>query len=461
MSSTDVHPPLTYALTYVGCKVNEAELESLHGLLASLGATAAGMEKAKLAIVNTCAVTETAEKKTRKTIRRVIESAKEAHILVTGCAAALDPDAFAAFDDRVEVVMKSDLKRRVEELARALGADGEDAGERIAEERVARASAVDERVAEAHRGQPRRARRPRRFEERVRKSVIIEDGCDNACTYCVVHIARGPARSRPLGEVLAEVERLEREETPEIVLTGIDLGSYRFEGKGLADLLEVLLESTASPRFRLSSIEPQRVDEKLIDVIAQSKGRICRHLHLPLQSGSTRVLALMDRAYDAACYRELVKELRRQIDGLALSTDIIVGFPDESEEDFLATCDLVDEACFASAHLFPYSVRRGTPAATMANQIEAPVVRERLTRLREQVACTRNRDIASREGTRERAVVERIGRARTESSYLVAVSPDRAVGSFVDIRFERDLLMDMAGEDDLPADHGTMALSSV
>ena len=169
----------------------------------------------------------------------------------------------------------------------------------------------------------------------------------------------------------------------------------------------------------------------------------------------------MNRSYDAAYYQKLVEELRSNIEGLALSTDIIVGFPDEREEDFQATGSLVKEARFASAHLFPYSKRLGTPAATMANQIEPAIVRERLKQLREKVAQARREDIASREGAIERAVVERRGRARTESSYLVDVPSDEMIGTFVDVRFERDLLYDREDEDVLSPDHEMKTPSSV
>ena len=274
---------------------------------------------------------------------------------------------------------------------------------------------------------------------RARVGVKVQDGCDNACTYCIVYVARGPARSRPADAVVAEACALARAGVREVVLTGINLGSYRDGSLGLAGLLQHLLAATADLhgpgelpcRFRLSSVEPADVGEDLMEALASAEGRLCRHLHLPLQSGSSRVLADMARPYSAEDYVALVGRLRAWLPSLALATDVIAGFPGETEGDFEQTCAVVRTCGFMNLHVFPYSQREGTPAAARPDQLASEVRADRAARLRVLGAELRASDRAARVGTRELGLVEAPGRAMTESYYEVTVGDSAPVGALV------------------------------
>ena len=330
----------------LGCKVNRVESDDFAARLLSQGASCVPLSEASLIIVNTCTVTGEAEKKTRKAVRQALRANDSARVVVTGCAAAIDPDTYASMSERVSVVPKGRLT-----------------------------SLFDEAVAASE-----SLRVGAEFPTRV--GVKVQDGCNNACTYCIVHVARGKAWSRPLPDIVEEVRMLVGAGAREVVLTGINLGSYRFEGATLAGLLKNLLEATPNTvRFRVSSVEPRDVDDALIDLMARSNGRICRHLHLPLQSGSSRVLKEMARPYKADYFENLVAKLRAAIPSLSLSTDIIVGFPGETEEDFQATYDLVERVGYSQVFTFIYSRREGTPAASMQDDTPHEVIQRRFDSL--------------------------------------------------------------------------------
>ena len=200
---------------------------------------------------------------------------------------------------------------------------------------------------------------------RTRVDLKIQDGCDNTCSYCIVHVARGPARSVPAATVISRARTLADAGTRELVLVGIDLAAYRDADIDLARLVTLLQEKTDIGRVRVSSVEPQSVTPTLVDVLAHSEGRLCRHLHLCLQSGSDKVLREMNRRYDADAFCALANRLHEAVPRIALSTDVIVGFPGETEDDFARTCKLVERCGFMRLHVFRYSKRPGTPAAKM------------------------------------------------------------------------------------------------
>jgi threonylcarbamoyladenosine tRNA methylthiotransferase MtaB len=216
--------------------------------------------------------------------------------------------------------------------------------------------------------------------ERTRATLKIQDGCEQYCAYCVIPYARGPSRSRPAGEVLEEASRLVQAGFREIVVTGIHLGAWGSDlpvcRPRLADLIRDLAAATGIGRLRLSSIEPLEVDDDLIDLLARNP-RVCRHLHVPLQSGSDRVLARMNRHYTAAGYLDLVERVRSAVPLVGLTTDVMVGFPGETDEDFRATLDVVRRAGFARLHVFRFSRRPGTPAADMPGQVASAVKKAR------------------------------------------------------------------------------------
>lgn len=400
--------PRTFEVVNLGCKVNRVESDRFEAVLRARGFQERTEQGAHVVVVNTCTVTGEAEKKTRKAVRRALRQNPRATVYVTGCAAVMDAATYQAMDERVRVLAKPDL---LEELQYPTG-------EHLS---LSPAPSAD----------------------RVRVGVKVQDGCDNACTYCIVHVARGAARSVAADEVIARCCSLVEEGVPEVMLTGINLGAYEHEGRGLPDLLKRLLEEVpwgSSSRMRLSSLEPQDVTEELAGVIARSRGLICRHLHLPLQSGSSRVLHQMGRRYDREGFAATVALLRELLPSLSLTTDVIVGFPGETEEDFQATLDLCQEAAFSKIHVFPYSLRAGTPAAVRTDQIPFTVKQERARVLRTLSDELRHLDLVGRLGSRERVVVEREAWGRTESYHEVPLSPELAVGALLEVEMVSRML---------------------
>lgn len=395
----------SFHVVNLGCKVNRVESDDFAAALLAQGALATEEGSADLIIVNTCTVTGEAEKKTRKAVRGALRANERARVIVTGCAAAIDPEAFEAMDGRVQVVPKGAMAALLAPEGATFEPHGPTPSLRVGDE----------------------------FPTRV--GIKVQDGCNNACTYCIVHVARGRAWSRPADEIIAEAVGLAQAGVREIVLTGINLGSYGFEGMTLADLLRRLLDATDDGvRFRISSVEPRDVHDDLIELMAQADGRICRHLHLPLQSGSPKVLKEMARPYKADYYKELVDKLYAAMPMLSLSTDVIVGFPGETEEDFQETLAMARYCRFSKMHTFRYSMREGTPAARRSDQVAPEAKADRAKRLEELERHLREADRAQRAGTVELALVETDGVATTESYYAVDAPHGASVGALVEFR---------------------------
>lgn len=402
---------MRFSIVNLGCKVNQVESDAFEKLLGRASACYSAPEAADLIIVNTCTVTGEAEKKTRKSVRQALRANDHARVIVTGCASAIDPTFFAELGERVIVVPKAEMEAFLAELAaEGSGFSGEGG-------------------AGLHHGH-------------ARIGIKVQDGCDNACTYCIVHVARGRAMSRPAEAVVAEAVALAQSGVREIVLTGINLGSYDADGLDLADLCRRLLAETAelhAPgeppcRFRIGSVEPMDVSMDLIGLLAEAGGRLCRHLHLPLQSGSSKVLREMGRPYDAEEYRQLADYLRAMVSEIALTTDIIVGFPGETDEDFEDTCALARHVGFAKIHVFPYSRREGTPAAERSDQVPPGEKAARAARLRALTDELAAADRAARAGTVELALVETPEVATTESYHEMPVPAGAAIGSLVPVK---------------------------
>lgn len=408
---------MKYAVVNLGCKVNRVESDAFASSLDAHGAKNCDAADADLIVVNTCTVTGEAEKKTRKAVRGALRANDRATVIVTGCAAAIDKDTFLAMDPRVRVMGKAELASSID-----AGAWGLDA--------AAHGPALP--VGEGY---------------RTRVGVKVQDGCNNACTYCVVHVARGKATSVDPREVVRQCRALASAGVKEIVLTGINLGSYRWrdeetgEATGLADLLRMLLEETAdlhkdgeySVRFRVSSVEPRDVHDDLIEVLATAGGRVCRHLHLPLQSGNSKVLREMHRPYNAEHFEAIVANLYERVPELSLSTDIICGFPGETEGEFEDTLRVARTCRFSKIHVFPYSKREGTPAAARIDQVPPGVKADRAQRLRDLGDLLRDKEREARKGTRELAVVEEEGVALTESYFEVPAPKNAKAGEMIEI----------------------------
>ncbi|MBC7227615.1 MAG: tRNA (N(6)-L-threonylcarbamoyladenosine(37)-C(2))-methylthiotransferase MtaB [Thermoflexales bacterium] len=344
----------TFYLHSLGCRLNQSEVEALARRLAARGHRVVDdPAQADICVVNTCAVTAEAERKTRHLLRALARVNPQARIAVLGCAATLRSEELAAFPNVAWVIPNEEKDRAAERILGSLSAAGG----------VARGAGV----------------RPR-----TRAFVKIQDGCDNACTYCIVHILRGPVRSCPPEEVVAEIAARVREGYREAVLTGVNIGAYGQDlglKGGLAALVRAILTRTDLPRLRLSSVEPWDVDESLLALWPDP--RLCRQLHLPLQSGCEATLRRMGRRMTAAEYAGLVERIRDAVPEMAITTDIIVGFPGEDEAEFAESLAFVERMAFARLHVFPFSPRPGTPAARMEGQVPEPVVRERAARMRE------------------------------------------------------------------------------
>lgn len=338
-------------LNSLGCRLNWSEIEAIARQLSAAGHELVDSPaEADVCVVNTCAVTAEAERKTRRTVRALHRANPHARIAVVGCAATLTPDTFAALPGVSWVVPNEEKERLVEQLPSA-----EESGREAAPHRL-----------------------------RTRAFLKVQDGCDNHCTYCVVRLLRGPGRSRPLEQVLREVQDRVAEGHKEVVLTGVNLGSYGRDlgmERGLARLVEAILEHTGVPRLRLSSVEPWDLDEGLLRL--WENPRLCRQLHLPLQAGCDATLRRMGRPITTARYAALVEAARAAIPDLAVTTDIMVGFPGEDEVAFAESLAFVERMGFARLHVFPFSPRPGTPAARLPDQVPVSVRRERARRMRE------------------------------------------------------------------------------
>lgn len=397
----------------LGCKVNRVESDSIAAALLSQGWTQDTPENSDICIINTCTVTGEADAKNRKTIRNLLKRC-ECPILVTGCAINIAPDYYADISLRIHVEKDKPLvPQRANELM------GLDDFSPLPHDQAEAALREFDRTGDGF---------------RTRATVKIQDGCNNACTYCIVHVARGRAVSTPAPVILEEAQRLADHGAEEIMLVGIDSAAYSYDGMKLSGLVQLLLEKTTVSRFRLGSIEPQSITPDIARVMADANGRICRHLHLSLQSGSTKVLREMNRKYTAEEFVQLVQGLRAACPQLALSTDIIVGFPGETDEDFQMSCQIAEQCQFMRLHVFRYSKRPGTPAAEREDQIDPAVSAERAATLRALGKRLALEDMQRRVGTEELVIVERTGRATSESYHEVAVPADLQPGALVRAR---------------------------
>jgi threonylcarbamoyladenosine tRNA methylthiotransferase MtaB len=332
-----------------GCKLNQYETEALASPLRSQGFTVvSARQDAEVYVVNTCTVTSRADHKARAFIRGLARAHPQALLIVTGCSAQLEAESLASLAGNVVVVGQSekavllDLPRFLEQ---ARGASGRPAG-----------AGTDPFA--LHAGEP---------SFHTRAFLKIQDGCDSWCAYCRVPLARGSSVSLEEGEVIRRARELEQRGCREIVLTGVNISAWRSEGRGLVDLLRTLLTETLQPRLRLSSLEPEAISQDLAAVLAEP--RICPHFHLPVQSGSDTVLGRMKRRYGAEKVREGAALLRAAKGAPFLAADILVGFPGETEEDHAATRRLIEEVQFSALHVFPFSPRPGTAAASFKPRV--------------------------------------------------------------------------------------------
>ncbi|MDR2035395.1 MAG: tRNA (N(6)-L-threonylcarbamoyladenosine(37)-C(2))-methylthiotransferase MtaB [Coriobacteriales bacterium] len=395
----------TFHVINLGCKVNRVEADSMAASLLACGAERSALPNARLILINTCTVTGEADAKSRKAVRRALREAPGAAVIVCGCGATVDPEQFEGLSKDCLVIPNK---------ATALQKAGELLGVELSE--LCQPGATL-RAGEGF---------------NTRAQIKIQDGCDNSCSYCIVPRARGAAQSVDGSQVLQEIQTLVEAGVREIVLTGIDLGSYRGSSiQTLAVLLKQALELASDFRIRLSSIEMPSISDDLLQLITASRGRICAHLHIPLQSGSDTVLGAMRRRYSRADFSNRMAQIKAKVPQIALSTDVIVGFPGETEEDFNDTLTLCSEVGFSRIHAFRYSKRPGTPAATMPRQVPAATVARRAAKLREVADELTRLDALARLGTTEMVLAESAQRGRSESYYPVQLEKGTRRGSLV------------------------------
>ncbi len=340
-------------LDTVGCRLNQAEIETMAGQFRAAGhEIVAGAEDADLAVVNTCAVTASAASDSRSKIRRMARTGAD-HIVVTGCWASLQPEQAAGLPGVARVITNPRKDHLVSDLL-----NGQ--------------SPVFDAEPLARTPLPGPRRRTRLF-------VKVQDGCNNRCTFCITTVARGRARSRPIDDVCRDIELGLAGGTQEVVLTGVHLGSWGQDlGSDLKQLVRSILRQTAVPRLRLSSLEPWDLDREFFTLWEDS--RLCPHLHLPLQSGCAATLRRMARRTTPASFRQLVEAARELIPNVAITTDIIAGFPGETEAEFQQSLAFVAEMNFSGGHAFTYSPRPGTAAAGFADQVPWGTRRARTAR---------------------------------------------------------------------------------
>jgi MiaB-like tRNA modifying enzyme len=375
--------PLRVAFHTLGCKLNQLETESIADAFARSGASVLSFDAdeslaADLVVVNTCTVTSKAEQKARRIVRLALSADPEATILVTGCYAEVEAESLSALGERA-LVLKGGRKDELLGLPELLVAEGIDRGgdELLAALRAWLAGLPIAVSGSSSRG--RFAYNPESFAFHSRPSLKIEDGCDNACAYCRVHIARGAAVSLPAPEVLARALALEAAGKAEIVLAGVNLAHYRYGDLDFSGLLDYLVSGTERVAFRISSYEPDRIDSHFVETFASE--RVRPHVHFALQSGSDAVLSAMNRHYKRDEVLAAVEALRRVRHDPFFAADMIAGFPGETEADAEASLDLARACGFAWIHAFRFSPRPGTPAATMPHRVPERVAQERVEAL--------------------------------------------------------------------------------
>lgn len=354
-------------LESLGCRLNTSEIESMaRGFIAAGHSVVGPDEPADLCVLNTCAVTHVAARKSRQLARHLKRTNPGARLVLTGCHAELEPEQVAALG--VDLIVGNQDKDHLVKLV----------------------------TEHAHRLRPEKSQSPipkgHNISDlqsqylypgaRTRAFLKVQDGCDNRCTFCIVTVARGASRSYPADDVVAQVQGLVRAGYQEVVLSGVHLGSYGHDlgdQRGLSHLVRRLLDETDVPRLRLSSLEPWDLDADFFTL--WSDPRLGRHLHLPLQSGCDATLRRMARRTTTADFAELVAAARAAIPDLSVTTDIIVGFPGETEAQFTQSLEVVEAMAFAKLHVFRYSRRVGTVAASMPDQVPPEVMAERSHRM--------------------------------------------------------------------------------
>jgi threonylcarbamoyladenosine tRNA methylthiotransferase MtaB len=372
----------SFAVKFLGCKVSLADAMIARQALLAAGHTEAAETEAELHVINTCCITSEAEAKSRQAVRRSLNTADR--VLVAGCAVNLHGAQFREIDDRVSAFVGTaeDVAR---EMAAGLGACAD-----IEHDVLARSAAAT------------------RAADRTRGFIKVQDGCDCHCAYCIIPTVRGSARSRPASAILAEAGRRVEQRQPEMVMTGISVGDYRDPENGLelGELMVAVAQVPGVERVRLSSVEVIHVKDSLLDAL-KTEPKVCPHLHVPMQSGDDEVLRAMGRHYDAAEYLEAIRALKAAVPHVNVTTDVIVGFPTETDQAFQNTLTAVEQAGITRVHTFSYSPRPGTKAERLGDRIP-PQEKKRRSQALRGLSEVRSRHHRTRKlGTRERILIDK------------------------------------------------------
>jgi threonylcarbamoyladenosine tRNA methylthiotransferase MtaB len=404
-----------------GCRLNTYESEVMRE-----HARAAGWSDA--VIVNTCAVTKEAERQARQTIRKLRRERPDARIIVTGCAAQIDPDGFGAMPEVDQVIGNAEKMKAESYLTPSL--------ERIVVTDIMQLRETAEHLIGG-------------FEGRARAFVEVQQGCDHRCTFCIIPFGRGPNRSTPMGRITDQIRSLAAAGFAEVVLTGVDITAYGADLPGKPSLGQMIRRLLAQvpelPRLRLSSLDPVEVNDDLLHLVAEEP-RLMPHFHLSIQAGDDMILKRMKRRHLRDDVLRVVEQLRTRRPDLALGADIIAGFPTETEEMFAQSLAMVEEAGLTHLHVFPYSSRPGTPAARMP-QVPGDVARERAARLRAKGEAAMAAFLASRIGREASVLVEKDGFGHCEHYLPVRLTGPAEPGSIRRVRITAVADGQLTGED--------------
>lgn len=394
-----------------GCRVNQADSLGFEEDLLREGAEPAPLDQADLVVVNTCSVTASADQAARQTIRRVSRVNPSARIVVTGCYATRRPADVNALPNVLRVVANPDKSRVIPLTLSALGYPHATTAERFGDGD----GGCGERLAPGVAG-------------RTAFTLRVQTGCSQPCSYCIIPTTRGEPTSVSIEEILRQVRRVSAAGFKEVALTGVHLGSYGRDltpARSLSDLL-LAVEGETDVLFRISSLEPMDCTRDVVDIVARSE-RFAPHFHLPLQHASNRMLSAMRRPYTFEFYRALVDGIRARIPHASIGSDLIVGFPGETDEDFEALRAYLEHSSLTHVHVFPYSDRPGTSAAALAGKVDPPIVRERARVLREIGHALSTAFRASQIGTVHRALTLEDGTLAVTGNYLkVRIAPGHA-----------------------------------
>ena len=386
---------MKYSIVTFGCRVNQADSLQIEEALLARGATESPMDNADVVIVNTCSVTATADQGARQTIRRIARDNPCARIVVTGCYATRRPDEVSTLPNVVRVIRNACKEDLVAELTTA---------ERFGNGDGACGASIEPGLA-----------------GRTVFTLRVQTGCEEHCSYCIIPTTRGAGRSLRPRDVLDEVVRIASAGFKEIVLTGVHLGSYGRDvtpRSSLFELLRALDELAVDLTFRISSLEPMDCTPAIVKLVADSNGRFAPHFHLPLQHASNRMLALMHRPYTLDDYKELVNTIADRMPHASIGSDMIVGFPGETEADFARNLEYLPGSPLTHLHVFPYSDRPGTPASGMCDKVAGPTVRERSGSLRSISRELADRFRNSQRGTIRRGLTIENGQTVVTDNYL-------------------------------------------